>query len=94
MRASSSTHPQRYPQFRPYQRFSQVMFVAGDGAKWQPRGSGKWARAAFQGGDQHRLQGRAGLWSGRASGLRSWRHQPSEQSCAFGCPLHPAGCWA
>jgi putative transposase len=38
-----------YPPFKPYQRFSQVMFVAGDGAKWQPRGSGKWARVMFQG---------------------------------------------
>src|SRR6266567_1458734 len=37
-----------YPRFKPYQRFSQVMFVAGDGAKWQPRGTGKWARATFQ----------------------------------------------
>ncbi len=37
-----------YPRFKPYQRFSQVMFVAGDGAKWQPAGSGKWAYAAFQ----------------------------------------------
>ena len=24
------------------------MFVAGDGAKWQPSGSGRWAYAAFQ----------------------------------------------
>ncbi len=37
-----------YPRVKPYQRFSQVMFVAGDGAKWQPPGSGKWAYAAFQ----------------------------------------------
>jgi putative transposase len=36
------------PRFKPYQRFSQVMFVAGDGAKWQPRGNGKWAYARFQ----------------------------------------------
>jgi len=36
------------PRFKPYQRFSQVMFVAGDGAKWQPRGTGKWAYARFQ----------------------------------------------
>jgi len=32
-----------YPRFKPYQRFSQVLFVAGDGAKWQPSGSGRWA---------------------------------------------------
>ena len=37
-----------FPRFKPYQRFSQVLFAAGDGAKWQPSGSGKWARAAFQ----------------------------------------------
>jgi putative transposase len=37
-----------YPRYKPYQRFSQVLFVAGDGAKWQPSGSGKWAHAAFQ----------------------------------------------
>lgn len=37
-----------YPRFKPYQRFSQVMFVAGDGAKWQQAGSGRWAYATFQ----------------------------------------------
>ncbi len=37
-----------YPRFKPYQRFSQVLFVAGDGAKWQPSGSGRWAHATFQ----------------------------------------------
>jgi putative transposase len=37
-----------YPRFKPCQRFSQVLFVAGDGAKWQPSGSGKWAYATFQ----------------------------------------------
>jgi putative transposase len=37
-----------YPRFKPYQRFSQVLFVAGDGARWQPSGSGKWAYASFQ----------------------------------------------
>ena len=37
-----------YPRFKPYQRFSQVLFVAGDGAKWQPSGFGRWAYAAFQ----------------------------------------------
>ena len=38
-----------YPRFKPYQRFSQVLFVAGDGAKWQPPGSARWAHATFQG---------------------------------------------
>lgn len=37
-----------YPRFKPYSRFSQVTFVAGDGAKWQPADSGRWARARFQ----------------------------------------------
>jgi putative transposase len=37
-----------YPRIKPYQRFNQVLFVAGDGAKWQPTGSGRWAHAALQ----------------------------------------------
>jgi putative transposase len=37
-----------YPRFKPYSRFHQVRFVAGDGAKWVPGGVGEWARAALQ----------------------------------------------
>jgi putative transposase len=37
-----------HPRFKPYSRFSQVGFVAGDGAKWTPADCGGWARAAFQ----------------------------------------------
>jgi putative transposase len=37
-----------YPRFKPYSRFNQAGFVAGDGAKWTPAGPGGWARAAFQ----------------------------------------------
>jgi putative transposase len=37
-----------YPRFKPYSRFSQAGFVAGDGAKWTPAEAGGWARAAFQ----------------------------------------------
>ena len=37
-----------YPRFRPYQRFNQVLFVAGDGAKWEPADGGRWAHASFQ----------------------------------------------
>jgi putative transposase len=37
-----------YPRFKPYQRFNQVRFVAGDGAKWMPASAGHWARASFQ----------------------------------------------
>jgi putative transposase len=37
-----------YPRFKPYQRFDQVMFVAGDGAKWEPADGGLWSHARFQ----------------------------------------------
>jgi putative transposase len=37
-----------YPRFKPYGRFRQVGFVAGDGAKWTPAEAGRRARAAFQ----------------------------------------------
>jgi putative transposase len=51
LRAADKTGKDRkpgYPRFKPYQRFSQVLFVAGDGARWQPSGSGRWAYATFQ----------------------------------------------
>jgi Helix-turn-helix domain len=34
-----------YPRYKPYSRFHQVGFVAGDGAKWTPAGPEKWGRA-------------------------------------------------
>jgi putative transposase len=37
-----------YPRFKPYQRFAQVLFVAGNGAKWEPADGGRWAHATFQ----------------------------------------------
>jgi putative transposase len=37
-----------YPRFKPHQRFDQVMFVAGDGAKWEVANVGRWAHASFQ----------------------------------------------
>jgi putative transposase len=37
-----------YPRFKPYQRFDQVLFVAGDGASWEPADGGRWAHARFQ----------------------------------------------
>jgi putative transposase len=37
-----------YPRFKPYSRFDQVRFVAGDGAKWTQAEVGGWARAHFQ----------------------------------------------
>jgi putative transposase len=37
-----------YPRFKPYQRFDQVLFVAGDGAKWEPAGPDRRAHATFQ----------------------------------------------
>jgi putative transposase len=47
-RAKAKRHRVGYPRFKPYQRFDQVRFVAGDGAKWMPAGAGRWARASFQ----------------------------------------------
>jgi putative transposase len=46
--ARAKTGKAGYPRFKPYRRFSQVGFVAGDGAKWTPAPPGGWARAAFQ----------------------------------------------
>jgi putative transposase len=37
-----------YPRFKPRQRFDQVLFVAGDGAKWEPADGGRWTHASFQ----------------------------------------------
>jgi putative transposase len=37
-----------FPRFKPYQRFDQVLFVAGDGARWDPAEAGRWAHASFQ----------------------------------------------
>jgi len=37
-----------YPRFKPRQRFDQVLFVAGDGAKWEATDDGRWAHATFQ----------------------------------------------
>jgi putative transposase len=37
-----------YPRFKPYSRFHQAGFVAGNGAKWTPASPDGWARAAFQ----------------------------------------------
>jgi putative transposase len=37
-----------FPRFKPHQRFDQVLFVAGDGAKWEPADHGRWAHASFQ----------------------------------------------
>ena len=36
------------PRFKPYQRFDQVLFVAGDGARWKPAEGARWAHATFQ----------------------------------------------
>jgi putative transposase len=36
-----------YPRFKAYSRFHQVLFVAGDGARWQPA-AGRWAYARFR----------------------------------------------
>jgi putative transposase len=47
-RAMANKHKVGYPRFKPYQRFDQVLFVAGDGAKWQPADGGRWAHSRLQ----------------------------------------------
>jgi putative transposase len=37
-----------FPRFKPYQRFEQVLFVAGDGSKWESADGGRWAHVSFQ----------------------------------------------
>jgi putative transposase len=37
-----------YPRFKPYQRFDQVLFVAGNGARWESADGDRWAHATFQ----------------------------------------------
>jgi putative transposase len=37
-----------YPRFKPRRRFDRVLFVAGDGARWEPADGGRWAHASFQ----------------------------------------------
>jgi putative transposase len=46
--AKGSARRVGYPRFKPYQRFDQVLFVAGDGSKWEPADGGRWAHASFQ----------------------------------------------
>jgi putative transposase len=46
--AKGSVRSAGYPRFKPYQRFNQVLFVAGDGAKWEPADASRWAYASFQ----------------------------------------------
>ena len=46
--AKGSARRVGYPRFKPFQRFDQVLFVAGDGASWEPADGGRWAHASFQ----------------------------------------------
>jgi putative transposase len=46
--AKGSARRVGYPRFKPYQRFDQVLFVAGDGARWEPHEVGRWAHATFK----------------------------------------------
>ena len=46
--AKGSARRVGYPRFKPCQRFDQVLFVAGDGASWEPADGGRWAHASFQ----------------------------------------------
>jgi putative transposase len=55
--AKGSVRSVGYPRFKPYQRFNQVLFVAGDGAKWKPADASRWAYASFQA--VGRVKGRA-----------------------------------
>jgi len=65
-----------FPRFKPRSRFDQVMFVAGDGAKWEAASGDRWARASFQAVGAVKVhQHRAGLWSGHPSGLKNCRLQ-------------------
>ena len=36
------------PRYKPRQRFDQVLFVAGDGARWEPADGVRWAHATFR----------------------------------------------
>jgi putative transposase len=45
--AKGSARRVGYPRFKPYQRFDQVLFVAGDGARWEPADANRWAHASF-----------------------------------------------
>jgi putative transposase len=47
-KAKGSARTVGYPRFKPYQRFDQVLFVAGDGARWEPADGGRWAHASLQ----------------------------------------------
>jgi putative transposase len=40
--ASGTARRVGYPRFKPYQRFDQVLFVSGDGAKWEQAVGGRW----------------------------------------------------
>jgi putative transposase len=46
--AKGSARKVGYPRFKPYRRFDQVLFVAGDGARWESADVGRWAYAIFQ----------------------------------------------
>jgi putative transposase len=50
--AGSGRNPQQrtvgYPRFKPRQRFDQVLFIAGDGSRWEPAYNDRWAHATFQ----------------------------------------------
>jgi putative transposase len=63
-----------YPRVKPYQRFGQVLFVNGDGARWRSSGPDRWAHAAFLAAsaaviaELERRKARARPGSGTASG--------------------------
>src|SRR4029453_9255805 len=66
-----------YPRFKPYQRFDQVLFVAGDGARWKPAEGARWAHATFQAVGRLKVkQHRQGVGRGKRPrlkrGYRRW----------------------
>jgi putative transposase len=84
-----------YPRFKPYQRFDQVLFVAGDGARWDlANGGGRWAYASFQAvgrvkvGQHRPVQGRVKTLQLKREGRRWYVIVVTETEPA---PLPPTG---
>jgi putative transposase len=83
-----------YPRFKPYQRFDQVLFVAGNGAKWEPADGGRWAHATLQAvgrvkvGQHRPIAGRAKTLQLKREGRRWYVIVVSETETV---PLAPTG---
>jgi putative transposase len=81
-----------YPRFKPYQRFSQVMFVNRDGAKWEAA-SGRWAYATFQAVGRVKVKQHRSV-PGLVKALqlkqehRRWRRCERPRQDTVACPVH------